>query len=151
MLREPGDLTVAVAPWAETCTFFAFATIVSPCWVGWSLNPLVSSGIVLLLTRFSCQPEGLGSRRELQNPAFSKSSSAASRRRSARKVLLPPQPGGSTARPVKQSNASGCRRNSMVQEHFPTSVSGWPSGLRRQTQGVYLSQGHSGLRMEAWV
>ena len=31
------------------------------------------------------------------------------------------------------------------------SLSGWPSGLRRQTQAAASQLGRSGLRMEAWV
>ena len=103
------------------------------------------------MTRFSCQPESLGSRQELQtrhSPRAPPQPAAGAQR----KVLLRPNlVDPPTACPVKQSNASGCRRKQAVQEHFPTSVSGWPSGLRRQTQGVYLPLGHSGLRMEAWV
>ena len=82
------------------------------------------------------------------NSAFSKSFSAGAQR----KVLLRPDPvDPPTACAVRRGNASGCPRKQAVPERLLSSVSGWPSGLRRQTQGVYLPRGHSGLRMEAWV
>lgn len=103
------------------------------------------------MTRFSCQPESLGSRQELQtrhSPRAPPHPAAGAQR----KVLLRPDlVDPPTACPGRRDSASACRRKQAVQEHTSFSVSGWPSGLRRQTQGVYLPLGHSGLRMEAWV
>ncbi|XP_043320248.1 uncharacterized protein LOC122439222 isoform X3 [Cervus canadensis] len=54
-----------------------------------------------------------------------------------RKVLLRPDlVDPPTACAVRRGNAAGCRRKQAVPEQLLFSVSGWPSGLRRQTQGV---------------
>ncbi|XP_043320247.1 uncharacterized protein LOC122439222 isoform X2 [Cervus canadensis] len=69
-----------------------------------------------------------------------------------RKVLLRPDlVDPPTACAVRRGNAAGCRRKQAVPEQLLFSVSGWPSGLRRQTQASDYpdsDQGFDGWSLE---
>lgn len=63
------------------------------------------------------------------------------------------QPARARRRPARGGGwcVSSPRRKLVPHSQLFPRVSGWPSGLRRQTQAPASRTGASGLRMEAWV